>query len=289
MDELTATLRARELVNKAEPSTIPASMQAYLDRVNATVKVSYDLGDDEDGFSSMKPSGKYGICVNGNQKKERQRFTICHELAHIILGLPSEHTSGPSWSYTKRTPNEILCDVFAAELLLPYKRFKPLVDNVDCSLAAIDEFAARFEASVVATGSRFAAMVAIPCAFVLSEQGKVRYSSRSAKLREARCWIPIRMDLPEGSAAKLRRNGSSDIGPQEIDPEIWFEDWDRDGTLYEDARHVAKYDQTISVLWFEEEDLPAPREERRQHEEEEFGLAELDGVLPWPGKRKRRR
>jgi hypothetical protein len=288
MDELSVTLKAREFVNKVNPTSIPVSMQEYANHIGAAIKKSYDLGDDEDGFSAMKPNGKYGICINGNQKKERQRFTVCHELAHIVLGLPSEHTSGPSWSYTKRAPNEILCDVFAAELLLPYKKFKPLVDDVDCSLEAVDELASKFEASVMATGSRFATMIGDPCAFVLAEGGQVKFSSRSAKMREAKAWIPMRIELPNGSAAKRRREGDASVGPEEVDPDTWFEDWDREGTLYEDARHVAKYDQTIALLWFEE-DLPAPRDERRQREEDEFGLAELDGILPWPGKKKRRR
>lgn len=289
MDELSATLKAREFVNKVNPTAIPPSMAAYAGHISATIKKAYDLDDDEDGFSAMKPNGKYGICVNGNQTEKRQRFTVCHELAHIVLGLPSEHTSDPSWSYAKRTPNEILCDVFAAELLLPYKSFRPLVADQDCSLEAVDELADRFEASVIATGSRFATMTSNPCAFVLAERSKVRFSSRSAKMREARAWIATRMDLPDGSVAKRRREGDIGVGPEEVDPGIWFEDWDRGGTLFEDARYVAKYDQTIALLWFEEEDLSPARVERRQQEEEEFGLAELDGILPWPGKNRRRR
>lgn len=183
MDEFTATLKAREFVAKVAPLAIPAPMQAYVDQIGATLKVLHDLGDDEDGFSVMKPNGRFGICVNGNQKKERQRFTICHELAHIILGLPSEHGSGPSWSYAARSPNEIICDVFAAELLLPYRQFKPLVDAAECSLVSVNALAHKFEASLLATGSRFATMIGLPCAFVLAEQGKVRFSSRSARLR----------------------------------------------------------------------------------------------------------
>jgi Zn-dependent peptidase ImmA (M78 family) len=288
MDEFTVTLKAREFVSKVNPTSVPASMQQYVDQIGATIKVSHDLGDDEDGFSAMKPNGKYGICVNGNQNEKRQRFTVCHELAHIVLGLPSEHSPGPSWSYTKRTPNEILCDVFAAELLLPYKQFKPMVDGVDCSLAAVDELAERFDASVLATASRFATMMGSPCAFVLAEEGVVRFSARSAKMREAKAWIRLGTDLPDESAAKRRREGDASEGPEEVDPEVWFDDWGREGTLYEDARHVAKYDQTIALLWFEEEDVPPVRERRREREEEESGLSELDGVLPWPGSRKRR-
>src|SRR6185437_3186832 len=98
-------------------------------------------------------------------------------IAHIVLGLPSDHEAGPWWSYAKRSPNEVLCDVFAAELLLPYKLFKPLVDKSEINLVAVDGLAKNFVASTTATGSRFAALAGAPCAFVLSEQGKVRYAS----------------------------------------------------------------------------------------------------------------
>lgn len=65
--------------------------------------------------------------------------------------------------------------------------------------------------------------------------------------------------------------------------------WDRGGTLLEDARHLEQWNQTIALLWFEDEELPSPLAvQPREREEEEHGLAELDGVLPWPGKKRRK-
>jgi hypothetical protein len=211
-----------------------------------------------------------------------------HEGAHIDLGLPSEHEELPWWSYAKRSRNEIFCDVFAAELLLPYKLFKPLVDKVDICLAAVDDLAGRFVASNMATGSRFATLAGAPCAFVLLEQGKVRYASRSTLLRQANAWIPPRTILPQGSLSERLRNGGASSGPEEVDADIWFSNCDRGGTLLEDARHLAQWDQTVALLWFEDEEVPQPSRDRREREEEEFGLAELDGILPWPGKKRRK-
>ena len=74
---------------------------------------------------SFEHDGRYHICVNSKDLKERQRFTVCHEIAHIVLGLPSDHKTSPGWSYAKKSLGEILCDVFAAELLLPASLFKP--------------------------------------------------------------------------------------------------------------------------------------------------------------------
>jgi len=287
VDELTVAMRARELIGKVGPLAIPVSIEAYLDHVGAVLRVRYDMEPNEAGMS-FKSKDKHIICVNGRDSLERQRFTACHELAHIVLGLPSEHADHPSWSYAKRSPNEINCDVFASELLLPHKLFKPQVDAAEMGLAAIDDLVKVFQASSMAVGSRFAAFSGELCAFVLSEQGKVRYCSRSPSLREARTWVSPGTALPSGSVSQRVRGGAAPGGPEEVEPDVWFGDWDREGSLFEDARHVAQWDQTIALLWFDDDGLPPPKQERRQWEEATYGLAELDGNLPWPGKRRRR-
>lgn len=287
MDELSVVLKARELVNKVGPTTIPVPIKPYLDQIGAVLRVDHDLGANEAGYT-VDIQGKRYIHVNGNDSDEHQRFTACHEAAHIELGLPSEHAELPWWSYAKRSPNEILCDVFAAELLLPYKLFKPLVNRSDIRLSAVDGFAKDFVASAMATGSRFATLAGAPCAFVLAERGKVRYASRSKALREANAWVQPRLALPKGSVCDRLRAGGRCDGPEEIDADIWFSNWERGGSLLEDARHLTQWDQTVALIWFEDEEVPAPSRDRREREDEEFGLAELDGTLPWPGRKRRK-
>ena len=287
MDEFTAVMKARELVGKVNPSTIPVPVAAYVKEVGAKFHLDDSLAPDESGCS-FEDNGVHHICINKKDSPERRNFTTCHELGHIVLGLPSDHKESPWWSYTKRSPNEVFCDVFAAELLLPVRLFKPLADKLDISLAAVDELAGRFEASTMATGSRFATVVATPCAFVLSEKGKVRYASRSKALREANAFIPPGTALPGNSVSERVRNGGKCDGPEEIMADLWFNDWDRGGVLLEDARYLQRWDQTLSLIWFgDDEEVPPPKRSPRE-EEEEFGLRELDGVLPWPGKKRRR-
>jgi hypothetical protein len=120
-----------------------------------------------------------------------------------------------------------VCDVFAAELILPYRLFKPLADEATIEMDAIEDLAGQFLASMTATGSRFAAVHPEPCAFVLSEQGKVRYASRSNSLRDAYAWIQPRLDLPRGSLSEKTRGGVASDGPERVDADIWFADWER--------------------------------------------------------------
>lgn len=290
MDEFKAVLKAREFVSKVNPSTFPVTVELYARQVGAVIRPQTDLGPDEPGWC-FQSDGTYYICTNVNDKQERQRFTVCHELAHIVLGLPTDHQGSKWWSYAKKPLAEILCDVFAAELLLPYRLFKPEAEKTLVSLAAVDELASRFQASTTATGSRYAAVVSTPLAFVLSEQGKVRYASRSAVLKEANAWIPPRLELPRNSLSEKARAGAPCDDPEKIDADVWFSDWERGGVLLEEVRHFAQWDQTLTLLWFEEEEVPGQkfRDDRDEaQDEDDGGLKELDGNLRWPSKRRRR-
>jgi hypothetical protein len=63
----------------------------------------------------------------------------------------------------------------------------------------------------------------------------------------------------------------------------------------EEVRHVPQWDQTLTLLWFADEEVPARKirreredfEARREEDDEEL-LPELDGNLRWPGKHRRR-
>ena len=285
-DELDIATKAREFIKHCGPLALPVSVHAYAAQINGMV-AEETLGDNEDAWSFRDTGGKYRICVNCAQSPRRRRFSVCHEVAHVVLGIESDHST-PSWSYARRPAGEIACDVFAAELLLPYQLFKPRVDSADMGLAAIGDLADAFDASLLSTGSRFATFSRELCAFVVAEGGKIRYSARSARLRQAKGWIRPGLPLPADSYSARVRAGESLSGPEEAEPDHWFEDWERDGVLIEDTRHIGQWDQTLTLLWFDDEGLAPQAPERKQWDEDAYRLRELDGVLPWPGRSKRK-
>ena len=59
--------------------------------------------------------------------------------------------------------------------------------------------------------------------------------------------------------------------------------------LIEEVRHFPHWDQTLTLLSFQDgEAPPAKKREELREDEEELGLQELDGNLRWPSKKRRR-
>ncbi|MES2784737.1 MAG: ImmA/IrrE family metallo-endopeptidase [Pseudomonadota bacterium] len=289
MDEAEIQQRARAFAAPLDLSYIRDDLSVYATAANAKV-VEEELNEGESGYTATTPKGRHIITVNSLEPPQRRRFTVCHEVAHIVLGLPSNHEEVPSWSYAKRDPNEMFCDIFAAELLMPYALWRAKVPRDEPSADVIDLMAAEFRVSFPAAASRFAALSDFPCAWVTMERGLIRYTAMSTSLRKVRAWIVPRTPIPQGSVAhRLRETGQSGIAQGEVAQDLWFQDWDKGLDLREVARHYASTDTTGALLWFEEDELPQVEIGRfGQTHHDDGGLPELTGELPWPSGKKRR-
>ena len=97
----------------------------------------------------------YRIVCSSAQERSRQRFTIAHELAHVIL----ESTGRNAPRSGKDV--ERLCDMLAAECLMPapvFRRFLP----ARIGAAVISTLARLFETSPTATAIRCAELRPLP-------------------------------------------------------------------------------------------------------------------------------
>lgn len=282
MDELWVRQKARGFVSKVTLPPVFGDLTPYLDAANAKLRHE-ELGQGESGYTITKPNGRHIVTVNSTETLERQRFTICHEIAHILLELPSSHEEVPSWSYAKRHPNEVACDTFASELLMPYKLWLEKVPTGDPSMEVVEDLAVAFGTSFPAAASRYASLSHRPCAFVTMERGAVRYASRSTSLRNVNARISARSTIPAGSVAKrLRDAGASAAANSEVAQDIWFDDWEKGSSLWEISRHFSSRDTTVSLLWFDEDELPDRELDRFGTPiDDEDGLQELTGHLSW--------
>jgi Zn-dependent peptidase ImmA (M78 family) len=289
MDEGEVQGKARAFVASVNASSIPVDLTVYLTAIRARVREE-ELGLNESAFTVTKADGSHVITVNSLEPEERRRFSVCHEIGHIILKLPSNHQEAPSWAFAKRDPNEVMCDTFAAELLMPHKLWRSCAPDGEPSEQVIANLASKFCVSFPAAASRYATLANIPCAFVTMERGRVRYASRSTPLRRTGATIRSASPIPSGSVAhRMRVSHACGTEVDVVAQDLWFEDWSDGYDLNEMARHYSEFDTTLSLLWFFADEMPEREVDRfgKVVAEDEL-LEELTGELPWPGKKRRR-
>lgn len=142
---IVAALRSRFPKMELEP--IVEDIESSIESLGINILYSdlYDLekdGNKVSGFARVnKETGNPEIVINGNEPSYRRRFTIAHELGHIILHwkwLPgkdinynlAEITYRADINYSQRERNrEWQANEFAAELLLPLNEVKELYSH----------------------------------------------------------------------------------------------------------------------------------------------------------------
>jgi len=97
----------------------------------------------------QKVKGGYRIVCSSDQPRSRQRFTIAHELAHVILDRTGRNAPRNGKDV------ERLCDILATECLMPTSEFESRVPT-SLTLRKISSLADTFQTSLMATAIRCA-------------------------------------------------------------------------------------------------------------------------------------
>lgn len=123
---------AKSVLKSAKLKNPPIILKNVLESLDFKITLfPKDLGDD-DGFCV----GDKLIGYNKTKSRGRIRFTIAHELGHIMLGHNAEENPSKINFYSKNE-KEANANVFAAELLVPSSMLKkePLKDMSVAELA----------------------------------------------------------------------------------------------------------------------------------------------------------
>lgn len=280
MDELTAIGRARKLVQGV--CSAPVDVGALIAAHDMVFKESDRLGHGEAGNTVTKGGTTY-IVVNKNDDPFRRRFTALHELAHNLLELPSKHgASVPSNElerFAGRPIEERICDVFAAECLVPTHLVRPLVADSSFSVDLLMDLSGKFEASKQCIASSYVRNSKDLVAYAYAENGRVQHVLHSAALRDAKIFVQLGL-LPSSSAAAIALTSGVATHTAELDASDWSSS---DAALrygcFEEALFVESWKQTHSLLTFEKAVI-TQNTVSAEREEDEL-LPELTGHLSW--------
>jgi len=169
MSKRRAELQAYELLAECGITEAPVDLYLLANHLRATIQPE-PIENDVSGMV-FKHKGRYIIGINSTHPETRRRFTIAHEMGHIVLHQLDQVHVDKQFPVKLRDdissqaidPHEIEANAFAAALLMPEALLKRDLaamlaeseEEMDCENDAdIEELAQRYQVSVQAMSFR---------------------------------------------------------------------------------------------------------------------------------------
>lgn len=199
--------------------------------------------------SIVKASNHTTIRIPPTDSIERKRFSIAHELGHLLMGhivAIKKVCSDVDMMDWYQNSQESQANFFASELILPTKLVSSLCDVCNISFEPIKQIAKDFRASLTATAIKFVRLCPEKCAIIYSDQGKIRWFYKSSD------WWPLihkGRKLDERTLAyDFFAGKSTEKDPVEVDADAWIENQNID-PIVEHSISSPRYGFVLSLLW----------------------------------------
>ncbi len=163
-----ARRKARELLDAAGIRSAPVPVKRLAAHLNASIRYApYD--GSLSGMIRRRPDSTAVIGVNSKHSRLRQRFTIAHEIAHLVLHEDEMFHVDDRYLFALRSdvsseatdPREVEANQFAAELLMPREMLlsdlRELPDELEPE-DAIQQIATKYRVSTQAMTIRLSAL-----------------------------------------------------------------------------------------------------------------------------------
>jgi Zn-dependent peptidase ImmA (M78 family) len=125
-----AEKKASELLEKTGVSQLPISVEKIARDLGA--EIQYEAFEGEVSGMLYRGEGQTLIGVNSTHGVTRQRFTLAHECAHLLLhkGVFIDRLVRVNWRDGTSDTEEVQANAFAAELLMPRKLMQREIERL---------------------------------------------------------------------------------------------------------------------------------------------------------------
>ena len=181
---------------------------------------------------------------------ERLNFTFFHELTHHLV---FEDT--PLYVYLEDVvqvdaqieyEKELLCNVGAAEFLLPRSDFAEKCRHSTPSLNTIAALANEFNSSLTATAVQYAKTTSEPVAILYFEGRHASWVAQSGAMQRLDLALSKGLEMPMRAAA-ARANREHRQGVRQIQARVWF--GESRATIEEHSWFLSNQEAVLTLLW----------------------------------------
>jgi hypothetical protein len=201
---------------------------------------------------------------------ERQRFTLAHELKHVLVDVPgglireqdgvllhsdaTDAVGAGMWSSNRDI--EATADQFASEFLMAESAFSQMLLGKPMSIASLGEVASAFGVSVTAAATKWASCSEGRCALLEIREGKLYRFVLSPGLRATprrSRWLDVKAKISPRTRTAAWLRGELDFGlggVSRIPAAEWLQGASAGQELCEDVLHVPLGDRLYALIWF---------------------------------------
>lgn len=221
-----------EIMRQIPDMPIPVPVEELAAAVGITDIHRLETASFEGGLVTQPERASGVILVNKNGPRQRQRFTIGHELGHYLImahqpAMPGQFTCSKADMAIREAGREdrarrmeMEANRFSAGLLMPLARFKPEMRNLGSpSLEHVFALAEHYDMSKEATALHYALNQDAVCAVVISKDDVVKRVYKPSRFP----FIDVRIGarLPSTSlAARLGHGRQSDW--DDVNSGVWL-------------------------------------------------------------------
>lgn len=162
----------QDVVNQYSSTTIPT-----IDEICRGLELDLKEGVLQNGIDGMN-TGKTIIINSKVKSEERKRFTLFHEVTHYLIEREGdliselhEYTFNQEDGFNK--PLETLCNIGAAEFMMPSKEFTRLYEKNGLNVQLIPFAAKHFRSSTIAATIQLTQVAPNRCIAVICEKGLI--------------------------------------------------------------------------------------------------------------------
>jgi hypothetical protein len=183
----------------------------------------------------------------------RKRFSIAHELGHLVL----DHGKNKDVVCSDKdmiaalndASKESEANAFAGELLLPTALVNKSCDVAEVTFDPVRSIAERFRTSLTATALKFVRLCPEMCAVVYCQDGEVKWIAKS---NEFWPFIPMTKKLDRRTLAyDYFKVGELREDPEEVDADAWL-DIEKSRGVDEVVEHsiaMPRLGSVLSMIW----------------------------------------
>lgn len=114
--------KARKLLKELKITTIPVPLNPIVKHLSINT-APHDIDDKLSGVTAYdSETDENYILYNKSHHVHRQRFTVAHEVGHVVFEHPNYQNE--SLDFNSKDDREIEANQFAAELLMPLDKIK---------------------------------------------------------------------------------------------------------------------------------------------------------------------